>query len=93
MSTPAVPPPDGDLASPRRLVDVVLRARTFGIIAVLAVLVLVAGLIQSRFVGGGEIRFILSQTSLYALVAVGEAMVISFWSSSSGWGWDWRAAS
>ena len=76
MSTHSGPPPDSDLESPRRLVDVVLRARTFGIIAVLAVLVLVAGLIQSRFVGGGEIRFILSQTSLYALVAVGEAMVI-----------------
>jgi len=54
----------------------VLRARTFGIIAVLGALVLISALIQSRFVGGGEIRFILSQTTLYALVAVGEAMVI-----------------
>ena len=62
--------------SQRRLVDVVLRARTFGIIVVLGVLVLITALIQSRFVGGGEVRFILSQTALYALVAVGEAMVI-----------------
>jgi len=76
VSTTSAPPPGSELASAHRLVDIVLRARTFGIIAVLAVLVLVAGLIQSRFVGGGEIRFILSQTSLYALVAVGEAMVI-----------------
>jgi rhamnose transport system permease protein len=76
VSTASAPPPGSDLASPHRLVDIVLRARTFGIIAVLALLVLVAGLIQSRFVGGGEIRFILSQTSLYALVAVGESMVI-----------------
>ncbi|MGA2007058.1 MAG: ABC transporter permease [Solirubrobacteraceae bacterium] len=77
MSAPA--PPAGDpaeLASPRRLVDVVLRARTFGIVVVLGVVVAISALIQSRFVGGGELRFILSQTSLYALVAVGEAMVI-----------------
>ena len=66
----------GELASPRRLVDFVLRARTFGIVVVLGVVVLISALIQSRFLGGGEIRFILSQTSLYALVAVGEAMVI-----------------
>src|ERR1039458_2933582 len=75
-AAPAQTPQESELASPRRLVDVVLRARTFGIIAVLGVLVLISALIQSRFVGGGEIRFILSQTTLYALVAVGEAMVI-----------------
>ena len=76
MSTAAPPTEQPELASPRRLVDFVLRARTFGIIAVLGVLVLITALIQSRFVGGGEIRFILSQTALYALVAVGEAMGI-----------------
>ena len=76
MSATAPTAEQGELASPRRLVDVVLRARTFGIIVVLGVVVLISALIQSRFVGGGEIRFILSQTSLYALVAVGEAMVI-----------------
>jgi rhamnose transport system permease protein len=76
MSTAAPPTEQPELASPRRLVDFVLRARTFGIIAVLGVLVLITALIQSRFVGGGEVRFILSQTALYALVAVGEAMVI-----------------
>jgi len=76
MSTAAQPPPAGDLASPRRLVELVLRARTFGIVVVLGVFVLITALIQSRFVDGGNIRFILTQTSLYALVAVGEAMVI-----------------
>ena len=74
MTAAAQPAADG--ASPRRLVDVVLRLRTFGIIVVLALFVLVTALIQSRFVDGGNIRFILTQTSLYALVAVGEAMVI-----------------
>ena len=42
----------------------------------LGAFVLVTALIQSRFVDGANIRFILTQTSLYALVAVGEAMVI-----------------
>jgi rhamnose transport system permease protein len=63
-------------ASPRRLVDFVLRARTFGIIAVLALFVAITAAIQSRFVDASNIQFILSQTSLYALIAVGEAMVI-----------------
>jgi rhamnose transport system permease protein len=65
-----------DAAGSTRLVDLVLRARTFGIVVVLALLVLVTTLIQSRFIDGGNIRFILSQTTLYALIAVGEAMVI-----------------
>jgi rhamnose transport system permease protein len=68
--------PASDLASRRRLVDFVLRARTFGIVVVLALLVLVATLIQSRFLDQSDIRFVLSQASLYALVAIGEAMVI-----------------
>jgi len=76
VSTAEQQPRRSALTSARRLVDVVLRARTFGIVVVLGVLVLISALIQSRFVGGGEIRFILSQTTLYALVAVGEAMVI-----------------
>jgi rhamnose transport system permease protein len=76
MSTATPATPAGDLANPSRIVDFVLRARTFGIIAVLAVLVAITALIQSRFVDGANIRFILTQTTLYALVAVGEAMVI-----------------
>jgi rhamnose transport system permease protein len=65
-----------DIESPGRLVDFVLRARTLGILVVLALLVLVTALIQSRFVDGADIKFIFQQTSLYALLAVGEAMVI-----------------
>ncbi len=60
----------------RRLVEWVLRARTFGILAVLALFVAITAAIQSRFVGSANIQFILTQTSLYALLAVGEAMVI-----------------
>ena len=62
--------------SSTRLVDWVLRARTFGILAVMALFVIVTTAIESRFVSTNNIQFILTQTSLYALLAVGEAMVI-----------------
>jgi rhamnose transport system permease protein len=68
--------PTGELESPRRLVDVVLRARTFGIVVVLGLFVAVTALIQPRFVSSSNIQFILSQTALYAFLAVGGAMVI-----------------
>ncbi len=64
------------LANPRTLVDVVLRARTFGIVAILALFVVVTWLIQSSFLSGSNIRFILSDTAIYALVAIGETFVV-----------------
>jgi rhamnose transport system permease protein len=77
MSESALTPAaQADVASPRRLVDFVVRLRTFGIIVVLGVFVLATALDQSRFVDGGNLRFILTQTTLYALVAIGEAMVV-----------------
>jgi rhamnose transport system permease protein len=68
--------PDGALANPRTLVDWVLRARTFGIVGILALFVLVTTLIQPRFLSGSNIRFILSDSALYALVAIGETFVV-----------------
>jgi rhamnose transport system permease protein len=74
------PPHDAELgarlANPRSLVDFVLRARTFGIVGILALLVLVTTLIQSRFLSGSNIRFVLSDAALYALVAIGETFVV-----------------
>lgn len=64
------------LANPRSLVEFVLRARTFGIVGILALLVLVTTLIQSRFLSGSNVRFVLSVSALYALVAVGETFVV-----------------
>jgi rhamnose transport system permease protein len=61
---------------PRRLVDVVLRAREFGIIAVLALLVLVTAIIAPRFVDLTNIQFILVDTTIFALLALGETMVV-----------------
>jgi rhamnose transport system permease protein len=63
-------------ASPRALVDRVLRARTFGIVGVIALLVIVTTSIQSRFLSSTNIQFILSETALYALVAIGETAVV-----------------
>ncbi len=84
MSTTAQTPPHSSavspeaeaLANPRTLVDLVLRARTFGIVAILALFVLVTWLIQSSFLSGSNIRFILSDTAIYALVAIGETFVV-----------------
>jgi rhamnose transport system permease protein len=68
--------PGAKLENPRSLVDFVLRARTFGIVGILALLVLVTTLIQSRFLNGSNIRFVLSVSALYALVAIGETFVV-----------------
>ena len=76
MSTATAPTPTIAPASPRRLVDFVLRARTFGILGVLALFVLITTAIQPRFLHADNIRFILATTALYALVSVGETFVV-----------------
>jgi rhamnose transport system permease protein len=76
MSATAETAPTIAPANPRRLVDLVLKARTFGIIGVLALFVIVTSIIEPRFIGGSNIRFILSNTTIYALVAIGETMVV-----------------
>jgi rhamnose transport system permease protein len=60
----------------RRLVDLVFRAREFGIVAVLALLVLVTWSIQSRFLALSNVQFVLVDTTIYALLAVGETLVV-----------------
>ena len=80
-ATTGTPPASGQepaeqLANPRTLVDVVLRARTFGIVAILALFVLGTYLAQSSFLSGSNIRFILGDTAIYALVAIGETFVV-----------------
>ena len=74
---PAAPgSPDPESESARSLVDWVLRARTFGILGILGLLVLVTYLIQSRFLSGSNIRFILSDSTIFVLVAIGETFVV-----------------
>src|SRR5262249_43564002 len=60
----------------RTLVDLVLRARTFGIVVILALFVLVTWLIEPRFLSASNIQFILGDTAVYALVAIGETFVV-----------------
>jgi rhamnose transport system permease protein len=76
VSTTTAPAPTVAPASQRRLVDFVLRARTFGILGVLALLVVITSVIQPRFLHADNLRFILATTALYALVAVGETFVV-----------------
>jgi len=62
--------------SSRTLVELVLRARTFGIVVILALFVLVTWLIQSRFLSASNIQYILGDATIYVLVAVGETFVV-----------------
>ena len=72
----AEPESNALLGDPRRLVDFVLRARTLGIVVILALLVLMTTLAQPGFLSGSNIRFILAETTIYALVAIGETFVV-----------------
>jgi rhamnose transport system permease protein len=64
------------VTDPRRSFDIVLRVREFGIIAVLVVFVAVTYGIQHRFLSGQNITFILFDTTIFAFLALGEAMVV-----------------
>ena len=80
MSTTLAPPrePSGAPAEAgsRRLTERVFRVRESGIIAVLALFVLITAVFQPRFVSSSNIQFILVDTAVYALVTLGETMVI-----------------
>jgi len=60
----------------QRLTELVFRVRESGIIVVLVVFVAVATAIQPRFLSESNIRFILVNTVVFALLALGETMVV-----------------
>jgi rhamnose transport system permease protein len=62
--------------SSRRLTERVFRIRESGIIAVLIVFVAVTVSIQPRFASQQEAQFILANTTVFALLALGETMVV-----------------
>jgi rhamnose transport system permease protein len=64
-----------DLSS-RRLTERVFRARESGIIGVLVVFVAVTTIIEPRFLSQQNIHFVLINTTIFALLAVGETMVV-----------------
>lgn len=54
----------------------VLRVREFGIVAVLVVFVAVTTSVQHRFLNAANIQFVLVDTTVFALLALGETMVV-----------------
>ena len=62
--------------SSRRLTERVFRIRESGIIVVLIVFVAITVSIQPRFASQQEVHFILANTTIFALLALGETMVI-----------------
>jgi rhamnose transport system permease protein len=63
-------------SSSRRLVDIIFRVREFGIIAVLLVFVAVTASIQPRFVDSQNIKFVFFNAVIFALLALGETLVV-----------------
>jgi rhamnose transport system permease protein len=59
-----------------RLIELIFRIREFGIVAVLALLVIVTTAIQPRFFSEQEFKFIMLDTTVFALLAIGETMVV-----------------
>jgi rhamnose transport system permease protein len=68
--------PLGDVTNARRLVDLVFRAREFGIVVVLAILVFATASMESRFLDLSNVQFILVDTTIFALLALGQTMVV-----------------
>ena len=62
--------------SSRRLTERVFRIRESGIIVVLIVFVAITVSIEPRFASQQEVHFILANTTIFALLALGETMVI-----------------
>jgi len=59
-----------------RLTDIAYRLRAFGIVAALALLIIVAAAIQPRFLSGQEVNIVLGNWTILGLLTLGEAMVI-----------------
>ncbi|MHB1599623.1 MAG: ABC transporter permease [Acidimicrobiales bacterium] len=62
--------------NPKRLADAIFRAREFGIVAVLVGFVAVTTAIQHRFLEAQNIKFIFLDATIFALLALGETMVV-----------------
>jgi rhamnose transport system permease protein len=70
------PPQASPDVSSRRLTERVFRIRESGILAVLIVFVAVTAAVQPRFLDLANIQFALINTTIFALLAVGETMVV-----------------
>jgi rhamnose transport system permease protein len=70
------PPETPAETSSRRLTERVFRIRESGIVVVLALFVAVTAGVQHRFLSDSNIQFVLVNTTIYALLALGETMVV-----------------
>jgi rhamnose transport system permease protein len=69
-------PPASAGEGARKLTERAFRARESGILVVLIVFVLVTWSVQHRFLNSTNIQFILVNTTVFALLALGETMVV-----------------
>jgi rhamnose transport system permease protein len=74
MSTDAAVRAEG--AGARRLTEQVLRVRELGIVAALALLIAVTGILEPRFVETGSLRNLALNASILAILAVGQTLVL-----------------
>jgi rhamnose transport system permease protein len=71
MSTAAV-----EAVRARRLTEWVLRVRELGIVAALALLITVTAILEPRFVEANSLRNLALNASIFAILAVGQTLVI-----------------
>jgi rhamnose transport system permease protein len=80
MSTTLIPrlqrPGPGPASGASGLAERVFRIRESGILAVLIVFVAVTTAVQHRFLGAANIQFVLVDTAGFALLALGETLVV-----------------
>jgi rhamnose transport system permease protein len=63
-------------ARARRLTEWVFRVRELGIIVVLALLILITGILEPRFLDAGNLRNLALNASIFAILAVGQTLVL-----------------
>ena len=73
-TSPQATPDAGD--ADRKLTERVFRIRESGIVVVLALFIAVTAGIQHRFLSATNIQFVLVNTTIFALLALGETMVV-----------------
>lgn len=69
-------PPQGGQGGNARIAERVSRVRESGILAVLLVFVAVTTLVKHRFLDTANIQFVLVDTTVFALMSLGETMVV-----------------
>jgi rhamnose transport system permease protein len=74
MSAHAAAPVEA--ARARRLTETVLRVRELGIVGALALLIAVTAAIEPRFIETGSLRNLALNASIFAILAVGQTLVI-----------------